>query len=61
MYQKKNLFGLAWGMHELELVSMGRKLRVEIATLCDKLKGSASNRERNVSLQITNLRSELSL
>ena len=35
---EKSVFGLAWDVHELEeLMSLGRKLRVEIATLCDKL------------------------
>ena len=45
------------GMYMEELISMGRKLRVEIATLCDNLKGSASSREKDVSF---NLQSELS-
>ena len=37
---------------------MGRKLRVEMATLCDKLKGDALSREED-SLRITGLQSEL--
>ena len=55
------MFDLAWDVHELEeLISMGRKLRVKMATLCDKLKGDAlSRKEDEVSLRITDLQSEL--
>ena len=56
MYQK-NMFGLAWDVYELEeLISMGRKLCVEMASLCDKLKGDALSREVDeVSWQIMDL------
>ena len=55
------MFGLAWDIHELEeLNSNGRKLRVEVATLSDRLKKHAMDSERdNVALRLTNIRNEV--
>ena len=55
------MFGLAWDVPELdELNSTGRKLRVEIAVLSDKLKGDTAQRlQENVALRITNIRDGL--
>ena len=58
----KCMFGLAWDVHELdELNSTGRKIRVEIAVLSDKLKADTAQRlKENVALRITTIRDDLS-
>ena len=55
------MLSLMWDVHQLEEInSVGKRLRVEVATLCDQLERRAIHQEHdNIARKLSSLRDEL--